>query len=217
MQLRTNQSITASVFKTRQGSQQIITGIRKGLNETPDSMQFKFAPKQRKHLAKKSLTRVLSCIYFADLGITINTTFNLSSTCVVLAVVAGRQDWQPRLNSQQQKSLLLSQQLFSQRFSEESTLHDFTYRLWYSLRDAFQCIAQRNTTLLDCILYLMKYWSRHFTKLCELLYPWKRVLEIKSIKDGYWQDHWIWQVMTNRMCTWTCHVMLSNFEVSQAL
>ena len=26
-----------------------------------------------------------------------------------------------------------------------------------SLRDAFQCIAQPNTTLLDCILYLMQH------------------------------------------------------------
>ncbi len=27
----------------------------------------------------------------------------------------------------------------------------------YSLRDAFRCIAQPNTTLLDCILYSMQY------------------------------------------------------------
>ena len=38
-----------------------------------------------------------------------------SSTCVVLALVAGRQDRQPRPNSQQQTPLLLSQQLVSQR------------------------------------------------------------------------------------------------------
>ncbi len=30
------------------------------------------------------------------------TTRNLSSTCIVLALVAGRWDCQPRLNSQQQ-------------------------------------------------------------------------------------------------------------------
>ncbi len=35
----------------------------------------------------------------------------------------------------------------------KSTLHDCKY----SLRDAFQCIAQPNTTLLDCILCLMQY------------------------------------------------------------
>jgi len=132
VQLRTNQSITASVFKTRQGSQQIITGIRKGLNETPDSA-VQVCTQTKKTSSKKSLTRVLSCIYFADLGITINTTFNLSSTCVVLAVVAGRQDWQPRPNSQQQNPLLLSQQLFSQRFSEESTLHDLGYDIAFEM------------------------------------------------------------------------------------
>ena len=36
---------------------------------------------------------------------------------------------------------------------DQTTLHDCKY----SLRDAFQCIAQPNTTLLDCILYLMQY------------------------------------------------------------
>ena len=35
---------------------------------------------------------------------------------------------------------------------------DFTLRdCKNSLRDAFQCIAQPNTTLLDCILYGMQY------------------------------------------------------------
>ena len=35
----------------------------------------------------------------------------------------------------------------------DSTLHDGRY----SLRDAFQCIAQPKTTFLDCILYLMQF------------------------------------------------------------
>ncbi len=53
--------------------------------------------------------------YSADIGITTDTTSDISSTCVVLALVAGRQDCQPRPNSQQQTPLLLSQQLLSQR------------------------------------------------------------------------------------------------------
>ena len=36
-----------------------------------------------------------------------------------------------------------------------ATRLSMTYK--YSFRDAFQCIAQSNTTLLDCILYLMQY------------------------------------------------------------
>ena len=35
----------------------------------------------------------------------------------------------------------------------DSTLRDCKY----SFRDAFQCIAQPNTALLDCILYRMQY------------------------------------------------------------
>ena len=35
----------------------------------------------------------------------------------------------------------------------DSTLHDGKY----NLRDAPQCIAQMNTTLLHCVLYLMQY------------------------------------------------------------
>ena len=50
--------------------------------------------------------------YSADMGITTNTTSNISSTCVVLALVASRQD----LASPQQSAWSLSQQLFSQRF-----------------------------------------------------------------------------------------------------
>ena len=41
--------------------------------------------------------------------------------------------------------------------SAASTLHDCKY----SLRDAFQCVAQPNTTLLDCILYLMQVLYPH--------------------------------------------------------
>ncbi len=33
--------------------------------------------------------------YSSDIGITTNTTSDFSSTCVVLALVAGRQDFQP--------------------------------------------------------------------------------------------------------------------------
>ena len=52
----------------------------------------------------------------------------------------------------------------------------------HSFRDAFQRIAQSNTTLLDCVLFLMQYLCRHATKLCKLVYPWESVL--KSIYQG---------------------------------
>ncbi len=42
----------------------------------------------------------LTAFYFADIGITTDTTSDISSTCVVLALVAGRKDCQPRPNSQ---------------------------------------------------------------------------------------------------------------------
>ncbi len=40
--------------------------------------------------------------FTADIGITTDTASDLSSTCVVLELVAGRLDCQPRPNSQQQ-------------------------------------------------------------------------------------------------------------------
>ncbi len=79
------------------------------------------------------------------MGITTDTTSNLSSTCVVLALVAGRQNCQPWPNSQQQALRIL----FSSFQVSGYTNHDCKY----SLRDAFQCTAQSNTTLHDCILY----------------------------------------------------------------
>ena len=85
----------------------------------------------------------------ADIGITTNTTSNFSSTCLVLALMAGRQDCQPCPNSPNRRH-----DCCLGSFSvSDSTLHDCIY----SLRDARQCIAQPNTTLLDCILYLVQY------------------------------------------------------------
>ena len=98
----------------------------------------------------------------ADIGITTNTTSNISSTCLVLALVAGRQDCQPRPNSPNRRH-----DCCLGSFSvNDSTLHDCKY----SLRDALQCIAQSNTSLLDCMLCNTPM-IRHFTKLCRLVYP----------------------------------------------
>ncbi len=77
-------------------------------------------------LFTRASTHIVRAFHSADIGIITDTTSNPCSTCVVLALVAG------------------PQQLSSQRF-----YHDCNC----SLGDAFQCIAQPNTTLLECILY----------------------------------------------------------------
>ena len=70
-------------------------------------------------LFNRASTHILRAFYSADIGviipITTDTTSNISSTCVVLALVAGRRDCPPRPNNQQHTPLLLSQQLLSQR------------------------------------------------------------------------------------------------------
>ena len=50
-------------------------------------------------LFDRASTQILRAFYSADIGITTDTTSNISSTCVVLALVAGRRDCQPRPNS----------------------------------------------------------------------------------------------------------------------
>ena len=67
-------------------------------------------------LFNRASRHILKAFYFADIGITILTKPPISA---VLALVVGRRDCQPRITSQQQTPLLLSQQLRS-----ESTLHD---------------------------------------------------------------------------------------------
>ena len=66
-------------------------------------------------LQQSHSTHILRAFYFADIGITTDKSSNISCTCVVLALVAGRRDCQPCLHSQQQTPLLLSQQLLSQQ------------------------------------------------------------------------------------------------------
>ena len=74
--------------------------------------------------------------YAAAIGMTTNTTSNFSCACIVLALVAVRQDCQPRPNSQQ------TLRWFSQQLSFSAFLHDCKY----VLRDALKCISQPNTT-----------------------------------------------------------------------
>ena len=90
-------------------------------------------------------------VFFTNANV--DTTSNIRSTCVVLALVAGRQDCHPHPDSQQRTLLLLSQHCDSSFSVSDFTLRDCKY----SLRDACQCIAQPNTILLDCILYLVQY------------------------------------------------------------
>ena len=102
-------------------------------------------------LFDRASTYILRAVYSADIGIATNTTSNISSTCVVLTLVAGRRDSTVSL------ALTVSNRChvccLSSFSVSDSTLHDCKY----SLRDAFQCIAQPNTTLLDCMLYPMQY------------------------------------------------------------
>ncbi len=67
-------------------------------------------------------------------------TVAISSTCVVLALVAGRQDCRPRPNSQRQPLRLFLNSFRLQHFymtvNIASQMHS----------NAFQCIAQPNTT-----------------------------------------------------------------------
>jgi len=69
------------------------------------------------------------------IGIITDTTSNISSTCIVLA--------------------LALTVIIVTAASLSATL--FSLIVTNSLRDAFQCIAQPNPTLLDCILYPMQY------------------------------------------------------------
>jgi len=69
--------------------------------------------------------------------------------------------------------------------SEDSQQQQAFTRILHSLQDAFQCIAQPNTALHDCILYTAHYLrSKHFTGLCKSVHPWGRVSEIQSIKEA---------------------------------
>ncbi len=107
-------------------------------------------------LFNRALTHILRAFYFADIGITTDKTSNiLEYISAVLALCL--RSW-PAVGT---VSLALPVSNCCRRhycchssFSvSESTLHDCKY----SLRDAFQCIAQPTTTLLDCMLYLMQY------------------------------------------------------------
>ncbi len=71
-------------------------------------------------------------VYSADTGIITNTTSDFSSTCVVLALVAGRQDFSLDLAASDSDD-----DCFSQQLSTTASLHDCND----NLRDAFQCIS----------------------------------------------------------------------------
>ncbi len=88
--------------------------------------------------------------YSADIGINTDTTSNLSSTCVVLELVAGRLDCQPRPNNQQQ-----TLQLFLSSFRRQQFY--LTVNIASEMHfNALHCIAQPNTALHDCMLYLTR-------------------------------------------------------------
>jgi len=84
----------------------------------------------------------------SSIGITTNTTSDFSSTCVVLALVAGRQDCQPRPNSQRQPLRLFLSSFRLQHFY-----------MTVNIASEMHSNASRSLTqpLLDCMLYLTHY------------------------------------------------------------
>ncbi len=93
-------------------------------------------------------THILRASYSSDIGITTNTTSDFSSTCVVLALVAGRQDCQPRPNSQRQPLRLFLSSFRLQHFY-----------MTVDIASEMHSNASRSLTqpLLDCMLYLTQY------------------------------------------------------------
>jgi len=52
--------------------------------------------------------------------------------------------------------------------------------------NAFQCIAQPNTTLLDCIMYLTQYlYDPGILPALQTSVSWERVSELQSTKDTF--------------------------------
>ncbi len=99
---------------------------------------------------------------------------DISSTCVVLALVAGCRDNTVSLAST--ASNRCRDYCLSNFSVSGSTLHDCKY----SLRDAFQCIAQPNTTLL---LYPIQYFYDPGTLPSSAIsVSWESASEIQSIK-----------------------------------
>ncbi len=83
----------------------------------------------------------------SDVGVNTDASYILSSTCVVLGLVAGRQDCQPRLHSQQQTL---------KRFAAAVEVSNSTHQ-WHDVIisikmhvKTFSCTAQPDTTSYDC-------------------------------------------------------------------
>jgi len=93
-------------------------------------------------------TEMKMCVSRLMMPAVLGCTSDFSSTCVGLALVAGRQDCQPRPNSQRQPLRLFSQQLSTSAF-----LHDCKY----SLPMHFNASRSLTQPLLDCMLYLTQY------------------------------------------------------------
>ena len=94
------------------------------------------------------------------------------------ACARGRQDCQPRPNSQRQPLRLFLSNFRLQHFymtvNVASEMHS----------NASRSLSQ---PLLDCMLYLTQYLydPGTFTKLCKSVYPWERVSEIQSIRGTH--------------------------------
>ena len=117
---------------------------------------------------RQAATYILRAFYSADIGITTETTSNVSNTCVVLELVAG----QPCLHTFSQHRTI---RVFPAAV-ESAVLLTMTVNIACEMHvNVFQCIAQPNTTLLDCILYL---YDPGITRLCISVHPWERVSEI---------------------------------------
>ena len=78
-------------------------------------------------LFTQATTYILRAFHSANIGITNATTSNVNSTCIVLALVAGRQDCQPALSRRLDATNVSQQYQVS-----NSACHDCKY----DLRDA---------------------------------------------------------------------------------
>ena len=123
-------------------------------------------------------TTYVRASYSADIGITTATTSDVSSTCIVLALVAGRQDCQPYPNTvSQQQTLHIC---FSATVKSAVLL---TIAVNMTCVVAFQCIERPNTNLLDCISDTVSSWIQAFHQALHISAFLGSVSEIPPSKD----------------------------------
>ena len=109
-------------------------------------------------------TTYVRAFYSADIGITTATTSDVSSTCIVLALVAGRQDCQPYPNTvSQQQTLHIC---FSATVKSAVLLTIAVNMTCGCMSLHFNALSGLTQTCLTAYLTQYLHGSRHFTRLC---------------------------------------------------